>query len=792
MSKKFGIRQPKALLKFSIKSLLVASIILPGPMFAQSGNVLEEIIVTATRRETTLQETAMSITSFTGVELERQGSLTLVDYAAKAPNLGLNFSGSFGRFNSGSAAIRGIRSTVTTGGATGFYIDEVPVPEYLNPHIVDVDRIEVLRGPQGTLFGARSMGGTIRVITKQPDTEEINGYLHTSVADIKEGGMEWGVDGGVNVPIIKDVLGARAQLYYTDKSGIYDVEHIGSTSPRPAFTSVSNIDDTSIYGGQLALALHATDNITIRPRLMYQRTDGDGASYADFEPGNFSQSRHNFTDESGSAEHWLANVTVNIRTPWGEIISTTAKYDREISEREDMGEAVNALVFQAPPPFGLGIPGPELPSKVLMHIDDESFIHETRFVSDFEGLGLGRVSLIMGIFYEDRDRLFSWPVENTANSAPGINAAFTNTLNAFLPPFLQIPVPPGAFGTDIVFAGTRGPYTFEEIAVYGELTIRLTDNLRITAGARWSDTETGFAHIEQGFVAGSPVPLVTNNLPNQDDIVVNPKVLMELDINDDLMIYTSASKGFRFGGVNGAVPEVFCAAEMAALGLTPADLGAYDSDSIWNYELGAKSIWFNNRLVVNAAVFHIDWNDALQEAILGSCGFTYTANAGSAESRGFEVEVKATPIDGLIFSMGLGLTDAEIKESTPTVGTSAGDRITQVPKSTFNATAEYTWAVFGNWEAYIRGDFVHHSNSISVNNASPMEPTRIKKGFETLDLRVGAFQANNWDVSLFVRNATNEHINYSDVRAIAVERPGRPRILTNRPRSIGLELRKFF
>lgn len=789
----FTFRPVKAAMNCVVSCLAVTFLSTPTVVVAQTGAVIEEVMVTATRRETSLQDTGMSLTAMSGFELERQGSTSLLDYGAKVPNLGLNFAGSFGRFTSGSAALRGIRSAGFTGGATGFYIDDVPVPEYMNPHVADVERIEILRGPQGTLFGARSMGGTLRVITKQPNAEEIDGYAHTRIADVKEGGMEWAVDGGVNVPIIKDVLGARAQVYYTDQSGIFDVTHIGPTSPRPAFSQVNNIDDSSIYGGQVSLLWHATDNITITPRFLYQRTDGNGVGYADFTPGNFIQSRHNLVDESGSSEHWMANVTARIGIPWGEIITTTAKYDRSMDEREDMGEAVNALLFQSPPPFGLGVPGTELPSTVLLRTEEKSIIHESRFISDFGDLGLDKVSFSMGVFYEDRELSYRNPNDFPSNYQPGVNADFTNTLNGFLPPAFQIPLPPGALGTDLVFAGDT-VLNFEELAVFGELTISLTDNLRLTAGARWSDTETNFFDASEGFASGNFVRTI--NVPlagsTQKDTVVNPKVLMELDINDDMMVYASAAKGFRFGGVNRRVPTGFCDAEVAALGLDPDEIATFDSDSIWNYELGAKTAWFNDRLIVNAAVFHINWNDVIQISNLSSCGYGFSDNAGSAENRGFEVEVKAVPFDGLNISMGVGMVDAILQDTVPSASTNAGDRITQIPEWTFSASAEYSWPVFSNWEAYIRGDFSAHTDSISANNASPGVPNRVREGFETLDLRFGGYQAGNWDVSLYVKNATNEHINYSDARPIALEKPGRPRIQTNRPRSFGLELRKYF
>ena len=226
------------------------------------------------------------------------------------------------------------------------------------------------------------------------------------------------------------------------------------------------------------------------------------------------------------------------------------------------------------------------------------------------------------------------------------------------------------------------------------------------------------------------------------------------------------------------------------LGITSEDVATFDSDSLWNFELGLKSSLFDNRVNLNISAFNINWDNTLQTNRL-ACGFQYVANSGSAESNGVEVELKAAPLDGLLVSLGFGYTDAVITQGNSLASTAKGDRVTQVPEVTFNAAAEYSFPLSANWEGYVRGDYSYYDDSLSGNNSGTLPP-RVRDSFELLNFRIGAYQAGSWDVALFMKNATNEHANLSDNRSIAAEKPGRPRIVTNRPRSFGLEVRKDF
>ena len=407
----------------------------------------------------------------------------------------------------------------------------------------------------------------------------------------------------------------------------YLIDYILPVPTGLAFNTATNVDDDEFYGGAISFLWNASDNISIRPRFMYQRTKSDNLPLADIKPGNFNVPRHNNIEEPGDEEWWLGSVTVNIDTGFGEIVSTTAKYDRDVEEYEDQTGTLDGLVFAAN-----GVPEPHIPSQISETEEDSSFVHETRLITDFGDLPFDNVALTLGVFYENREHILEYP----PSFAPGVNEQFTGALNAVLTgivPGFPVPVPPGLLGSDLVFY-TYDDQDTEEIAVFGELTLRLTENLRLTAGARWSDTTIDFDSDRGGFVNSGPVVLPRTK---QSSSEVVPKVLVELDVSEDMMVYGSASKGFRVGGVNLSVPELLCADEIASLGITSADVRDFNSDSLWNFELGMKSSWFDDRVNLNVAAFNINWSDILQTNRL-ACGFQYVANSGEADNKGVEVE----------------------------------------------------------------------------------------------------------------------------------------------------------
>ncbi len=740
---------------------------------------LEEIVITASKREQTLQEAGMSVTAIGAQELERMGATSFADFAVRVPNLGFG-NESDGRFNANSPAIRGVFGDNTT----GFYIDDTPLPASIQPRVIDIARIEVLRGPQGSLYGARSMGGTIRLITQQPDFDEASGAAHATLSSVKEGNINWSFDSSVNIPVIEDKLAVRATVYIGQNSGIFDREYIptwvnavtGATvqNTAPAFDVNENVDSETFGGFQLVAKAQIAENVTFTPKIMYQKIDADGLPFADNEPGNFTQKRFFNTEEPGTDRWWLVSGTINWDLDNGTIVSTTSYFDRAIDEREEEASFLHFLFNNI-----IGIPIDPLESFANGEAGIQeterfkSFVHETRYTSDFEG----PFQFTAGVFYQRNKNDLQYPPVFQV----GLNAA------------VGFPIaPPAASGgdEDLIYQ-TSNFFNTKEYAVFGELTYDLTEAVSVTAGGRWYKTETDTFIESDGFANDGPsrVPEdLSLDTKDQSESGFNPKILIQANLNEEFDVYASASKGFRIGGANGNLPFGLCGDELAALGINPADVTTYDSDSLWSYEGGIKSKLADNRVSLNVSGFFIKWSDIIQQNRL-ACGFQFKDNAGKAEIKGFEIELTAVPIDGLTLNLALGYADAKITDTGNVPGVNIGDKIQGVPNWTASATAEYIFPLANAMDGILRADYNYYGRSYSANNEA-LNP-RLRPSWNVLNVRAGVIR-DDWEVTLFVDNLTNEHSNLADSRAIAAETPGRQRLVTNRPRTIGIDVRTRF
>lgn len=744
------------------------------PLQAQEGGQLEEVIVTATKRAQSLQEVGMSITAISERDIENMGIDSYLDFAVRIPNLGTSFQ-SDGRFDANSPALRGVFGSgdKSSSATTGFYIDDVPVTAALQPRVLDLERIEVLRGPQGSLYGARSMGGTIRLITQQPDLEETSGAIHTSISSVTDGGENYTLDGHINLPL-SDNAALRISGYYGDQSGIYDRVYepvwtnyqtgeqvLGTT---PAFDRNEDTDDEEYYGGQVALKWMATDNLSITPKFMYQKIKADGLPFADVDAENMETRRFFDSEEPGEDEWWIGSVVINWSLGAGDITSTTAYYERDTSEFEEEHTFLDFIYGAA-----VGIPITPLESTLETTSEYENFTHETRYTSTLDG----RWNYTVGVFYGDSEFIRGYPPA----LQPGANAALDSALG--IPPPGSAGIVPG----DLIYI-TSQPEQVEELAIFGEVTWDVTDRIALTAGGRWYDTEVSFSSASDGFANGGP----SEFSGDQSESGFNPKVMASFDATDDVNFYASASKGFRLGGVNGQISPTLCGDELDRVGLDPESLRTYDSDDLWSYEVGVKSTLANNTLSLNAAVFFIDWQDSLQVQRL-ACGFQVDANIGDVESTGFEVEISAAPIEGLTLDLGVGYTDTEVVSPAGDgfPGYEKGASLHGVPDWTGTGSAQYVFPAFSGWDGRLRADANYYGDSTSFNNGTVVD----RDSWSALNLRAGVMN-ETWDVTLFADNVTDERANLADNRSIAAEMPGRPRIVTNRPRTIGLEARYRF
>ncbi len=746
-----------------------------GVIAAQESGQLEEVIVTATKRAQSLQEVGMSISVLSEQAIEEMGIDSYLDFAVRIPNLGTAFQ-SDGRFDANSPSLRGVFGSgdKSSSATTGIYIDDVPVTSALQPRVLDLERIEVLRGPQGSLYGARSMGGTIRLITQQPSLDESSGAIHTTVSSVADGGENYAFDGNINIPLIEDKLGLRVAAYYGSISGIYDRVYepnwlnyqSGETvqGTTPAFDTNKDVDDEDYYGTQIAMKWMPTDNLSITPKFMYQKIKADGLPFADVDAENMETRRFFDSDEPGEDEWWIASVVVNWSINAGDITSTTAIYERDTSEFEEEHTFLDFIYGAA-----VGIPITPLESVLETTSEYENITHETRFTSNLEG----RFNYTVGLFYGDSEFIRGYPPA----LQPGANAALDGALG------IPAPGTAGIVPGDLIYI-TSQPEQVEELAVFGEVTFDLTDRLALTAGGRWYDTEVSFDSASDGFANGGPSAFSGV----QSESGFNPKVMASFDATDDVNFYASASKGFRIGGVNGQVSPTLCGDELDRVGLDPDSLRTYDSDSLWSYEVGVKSRLADNRVSLNAAAFFIDWSDSLQVQRL-ACGFQVDANIGDVESKGFEVELSAAPIDGLTIDVGIGYTDTEVASAAGDgfPGYEEGQALHGVPDWTGTGSAQYVFPAFSGWDGRVRADANYYGESTSFNNGAIID----RDSWSALNLRAGVMN-ENWDLTLFADNATDERANLGDNRSIAAEMPGRPRIVTNRPRTIGLEARYRF
>ena len=768
--------------------IVVVLSMLSVPAGIRAQPVLEEIIVTATKRSESMQSVPLSVSSIAGDELRERGLTEFFDYAVTIPNLSFG-AATDGILSNRTISLRGIEGTNTT----GFYIDDTPITETIDPRILDLERIEVLRGPSGTLYGARSLGGTIRQITRKPDFEDTSGWVRGELSSSRRSDdLNYLVAGSFNVPFSERVAARFAGLH-EDRAGVFDrrvgtiAHHLAApaTLIGPPRSVIEDVDSQQIAAVQADLLVEPTDALSVRARIMHQKTDLDGFPLADIDPDTFDHNRDFDVDEGGEDKWTLYTLNLNYATAHGEFTSATSWFDRETFEIEASGSFINFL--QALPGaaggFGLfdviGIR--PVTSPIFQELNFETFVQELRFASD---LG-GPWNFVAGAFYQDTDDVESYQPRNYAR---GLNDNF-----AELQRVLGIPGPLAAiwpFG-DLVFTN-HNPANVEEIGIFGEATFDVTERFSVVFGSRWFDTTVAFVDRQAGLAAGVPLgegePLT--NIPpvegkqNEDGFIF--KGALEFQATDDLFFYASIAEGFRLGGANSPIPDTLgCPEDLAELGLEDVETGSYASDDLVSYEVGAKA-GLNPATRLNATVFQIDF-DGIQQRVQLACGFQFRGNFGAARSRGVELELTARPADNLNLALNVGYTDAEFTETVAGINQD-GDPLQFVPEWTASLVVDYLVpAVLFDMDLFLRLDISYVDHSLSFVNGLP----RSRASYEQIGLRVG-LSSDRYKAALFARNLTDKIANLGDNRSIAAETPGRPRWVVSRPRTIGMEFGVYF
>ncbi|GAA6152487.1 TonB-dependent receptor [Pseudoteredinibacter isoporae] len=766
-----------------MKTPIAAFILLHHATVAIAESTLEEVVVTATKRAESTQSIALSVSAISGDDLKARGATEFFDYANTIPNLSFG-AATDGVLSNRSISLRGIQGRNTT----GFYIDDTPISETIDPRILELERIEVLRGPSGTLYGGRSLGGTIRQITKAPEFDNLSGNLKASLSSTDESDdLNHQLYGSINLPFSEQAAGIFSILY-EQEAGVFD-RHVGEISNHlnspatlngPAGTTLNDVDSKDTLALQASLLFEPSDALSIAPRIMYQKTELDGFPLADIQPGNFQQNR-DFNSEEGGEDEWkLVNLNVNYQTAAGTFTSASSYFERDTFEFEDSASFINFLQALPSSAGGFGlfdvIGVRPVPSPIFQTLSFESTTQELRFSSELDGA----INFVIGAFYQNTEELEAFQPRNFAT---GLGNNF-----ALLQETLGIPGPLEAiwpFG-DLVFTSSR-PSEVTEKGVFGEMNYDVNDKLSVILGARWYDTEVNFSETQAGLAAGVPLANDQNlntveatvGSQNEDGFIF--KAAIEYQATDDLFYYASVAEGFRIGGANGSIPNSLgCPEDLQELGLAGTDTSSFNSDDLTSYEAGMKAD-LNDFNRLNATLFYIDFQ-GIQQSVQLACGFQFIGNFGAARSMGAELEYTVQASDELQFILNAGYTDAEFTETLAGIN-QKGDPLQFVPDITAALSADYYQAdAFDGWDFFLRADVSYVGESTSRVNSA----TRVRDAYEQINLRVG-IRDERYRLTLFANNLSNEIANLADNRSLAAETPGRPRFVVSRPRTLGLE-----
>lgn len=752
------------------------------PTLAQAeALVLEEIVVTAQRREQNLQDVPISVTAFSGAALQKSNIKSATDYLSLTPNVSFTEDGQTGSRGLG-IAIRGVNNLVSGENAfinsVGIYLDEFSVAsvpnQVANPQIPDMERIEILRGPQGTYFGRNSLGGALNLTTKSP-TDELEGSVSVGFEDYDNAGEQWSFTGILNLPVSENFK-LRGVYYYEDSDGL--VENVcrkgASAAKCPAsvengFTPNGADDSGHEYDMFRLKALwNVSDSTEVEATFIYtdeeQGTDEnvpsgvldldsrDSFGLADaidpgtgFWPDNRNKLSHDI-DEHTDNESMVGIIKIEHQINDNMVIkSITGFIDAEVDRLFD-----NDLIggFDTLQRNNL-YEGFSWSTELRVEITNDAY--------DFTA----------GILYAEDDQ------EQENNVAVSTQATATFGGVGILPPF------PAGLG----LALNSKNFEVESLALFADYTWHVNDKLDLIIGARY--THDDVTNELKAFSA-SPTCDIPNtpactigfyqefaNFPRSpvsaDDTFsdISPRFVIRYQVNDDINVYGTISKGYKAGGI--------AVGNNTNLPGEPAFTVPFDEEILWNYEAGLKAELFDNRVRFNASVYHLEWSDLQMESFRFltpgdlSSNFEQTINIDDAEADGIEIEVIAVVTEGLTLSATLGYQDTEITSNTTAEITGSkvvnlkGLTIPKAPELTTSLSGEYRWAL-GDNDLWVRIEYVYRDEQYSdvegltnkqhspgLNNQFPY----LAPDYELVNLRAG-FDAENFRVSVFIQNLTDE------------------------------------
>lgn len=713
-------------------------------------SALEEVVVTAQRRSERLLDTPQSIAVISESDIREQGLRAWEDFSLKVPGINGPTQDRVPVFGKQAFFMRGLGSTgdIAGSGTASIYVDEMPVGLDSPARLLDVARIEVLKGPQGTLFGEATMGGAVRIISNQPSFEKVGGSIRTELADYAGGSESSLVEGVLNLPLIDEKLAFRGSAYYERRGGFVDswpFNYRNRPGVRPPdYLINADANASRAYGAKAALRLNATDALTVTLTAYYDfvRQTGDNGVLTQFLPSEeyvqYRRFEHDLAQKTTAA-----NLLVEYALPFADVVASTTYYKRDFTPVYD-GTSLATL---------LGLVGPTRPgdsSSLVYDIPRRRFSQEVRLVSR----GDGPLSYVAGVFYLD--------------------TAYKFTLSARAAGASQI-VPPvaGLVLPEECYLCPTFDYPTEQKSVFGDVSYAITERFKATVGARWSDLDQSSDRVDRG------LPFLVTPASSTKSSANKTVLKAELSFKpvQESLLYASFKQGFR-QGFGTVVPPAFCQPQLNALGI-PNPSAQVDPDTVDTYEVGGKSSWsiFGAEVRASGAAYHTKWKD-VQTGIGLACGFSFTANLGSATVKGAEIEIDAA-IDRWTFGASGGWTQSAFDSTGP--GRVAGQQVASVPKWQANTYARYAFPIGLSWNAYVGADFQYlTSRRFPVTGLIGGELPI----YRNVNLRAGATHGP-WELQVFVRNVANNFVPVGQPTNIPGENN---RVLLNPPRLIGASL----
>jgi iron complex outermembrane receptor protein len=740
---------------------------------------LTEVIVTATRRAESLQDVPESITAFDTNAIAMRGMQQMEDYVRFVPGLSMS-----DRQPAGTTIVfRGVASSGLQFGAvssSGLYLDEQPITQSgrnPDPRLIDIERIEALRGPQGTLYGASSQSGTLRVITNKPDPKGFDGWAEAQLNSVDHGDTGHDISAMVNLALVPDKLALRLVGFSSEDAGYID--NIVGDSQGGTFTSIEEDDVNSVKtrGGRAALRLDISEAVNSTLSVTFQDVKANGHGDMNLDVGDLNQVR--FEDESLDDKWYQLGLTVNAALPAGDAVFSASYFNRDFRYEADATDyefAFNQNATYDSPAYDFG---GDPRGFATNHEETEITTFEARLASKADSTS--RWGWLVGTFYsmERGETAFDSNVRGYGDTP---SFAYFNDYEVSLTNNTLTP-------TDTWFSG-RYDTELDQIAVFGEVNFDVTENFTITAGGRWFDYDRKVAQTQEqppGFTGATR--LDGNQESSEDGTVAKLNFTYELDA--DKMVYATYSEGFRVGGSNPLKPA----------SLLPRN---FSSDTLKNYEVGAKTEWMNRRVRLNVSAYYMEWEDfAVQiedpQPEVFQLAFV---NLPTAEIPGIEADLAVEINSQWQLDASLGWNDAKTKEATTLTVTddlgeefsfavSKGARLPLTPD--WNASVGVEFHANTNWfnaEPFFRFDYSYVGSSLNslegIESVVSGNPVDRQAHYEIADVRFG-LEGERWSGQVFVDNLWDERANQFLNNRWKVQRQS-----VNRPRTIGIQFRYNF